>query len=123
MDFARDREMLRLEEEKRQHALEAVSKSHTYYYSFSYTFGEKSQLLLLRKRKHTNRSYSYLFFTSTPSHLQAERLDSRMQELKSRVSSARYPFALGGYGQAMPAHLRQWSHPAGAGADEQGPVL
>jgi len=76
MDFARDREMLRLEEEKRQHALEA-----------------------------------------------AERLDSRMQELKSRVSSARYPFALGGYGQAMPAHLRQWSHPAGAGADEQGPVL
>jgi len=75
-DFARDRAMLRLEEEKRQHAVEA-----------------------------------------------AERLASRMQELKSRVGSARYPFALDGYGQAMPAHLRQWSHPNGAGASEQGPVL
>lgn len=74
--FARDREMLRLEQDKREHALAAV-----------------------------------------------ERLNSRMRELKSRISSARNPFALDGYGKSMPAHLRQWKHPPGAGADEQGPVL
>jgi len=53
----------------------------------------------------------------------ASRLATRMQELKQRVRSARCPFALQGYGQAMPAHLRQWAHPSGAGATEAGPVL
>lgn len=75
-EFTRDREMLRLEEQKSETAANA-----------------------------------------------AERLAARMRELKARVCSARHPFALDGYGQATPAHLRQWSHPTGAGSEELGPVL
>lgn len=74
--FARDREMLRLEEEKHKSASAA-----------------------------------------------AARLATRMSEVKSRVHSARNPFALDGYGSAMPSHMRQWLHPAGAGASEKGAVL